>query len=260
MTKRDRRKNPSSYFNDSQFEEFKENLEIAINDLKWYSSKGKEIVFPSGGLGTGKAELASKAPKIFAYLNQRLLEEFGFDNVKGELVNDIITNQDKGDDNGPTRLQDNDKTISEGVSTRDKPRSTYSSRERESRISDKQRDKTYQRGRFKRIREELFPKGQETKRGSIFRYYSSKVDGITEEEVERYLASIFPNSKIKDILFHGTSFVFDKFDSKFLDRQRKDQSESKEILDSSLAFFVTDDIVIINNFIFCIKFESKLII
>lgn len=54
MTKRDRRKNPSSYFNDSQFEEFKENLEMAISDLKSRSSKGKEIVFPNGGLGTGK--------------------------------------------------------------------------------------------------------------------------------------------------------------------------------------------------------------
>lgn len=43
------------------------------------------IVFPSQGIGTGLSAMPEKCPKLFQYLNERLWQEFGFDNT-GEMV------------------------------------------------------------------------------------------------------------------------------------------------------------------------------
>lgn len=59
-------------------------IESDISKLK-QASKEKTLVFPKDGLGTGLAKLKEKAPKTFAYLSQRLKEEFGFDNVTGSV-------------------------------------------------------------------------------------------------------------------------------------------------------------------------------
>ena len=58
-------------------------------DIEKIKSDGRKIiVFPKDGLGTGLAKLKKKAPETYRYLKDRLLEEFGFDNDKGELVLD----------------------------------------------------------------------------------------------------------------------------------------------------------------------------
>ena len=51
----------------------------------------------------------------------------------------------------------------------------------------------------------------------------------TPEQYSQYLDTIFPDSKVKDILYHGTNFQFDKFDVKGLNRTKPVDVESAQI-------------------------------
>lgn len=62
------------------------NKKVIDSDIQKILSQGKPVVFPKDGFGTGLARLKEKAPKTYSYLKQRLLEEFNFDNDKGEIV------------------------------------------------------------------------------------------------------------------------------------------------------------------------------
>lgn len=62
------------------------NKKVIDSDIQKILSQGKPVVFPKDGFGTGLAKLKEKAPKTYSYLKQRLLEEFNFDNDKGEIV------------------------------------------------------------------------------------------------------------------------------------------------------------------------------
>ena len=64
-TKKDRKTNKSSYFTDNDFNQFKIQVDQAIAQV---IATGKTIVIPSDGIGTGKAELPTRAPKLYAYL------------------------------------------------------------------------------------------------------------------------------------------------------------------------------------------------
>ena len=68
-TKKDRATNNSSYFTDADFNIFKQQVDEAIQKAK---NSGKTIVIPADGIGTGKAMLKEKAPKLFGYLQQEL--------------------------------------------------------------------------------------------------------------------------------------------------------------------------------------------
>lgn len=61
------------------------NKAVIDSDIAKIKATGKTVVFPKDGLGTGLAALKTKAPLTYAYLKQRLLEEFGFDNDKGTV-------------------------------------------------------------------------------------------------------------------------------------------------------------------------------
>jgi hypothetical protein len=61
------------------------NKVVIDGDIAKIKATGKTLVFPKDGLGTGLAKLKEKAPQTYAYLKQRLLEEFGFDNDKGTI-------------------------------------------------------------------------------------------------------------------------------------------------------------------------------
>ena len=69
-----------AYFYDSVEEIGQQYIDADIAKIK---ADGRSVVFPKDGLGTGLAKLKEKAPKTYAYLKQRLLEEFGFDNDTG---------------------------------------------------------------------------------------------------------------------------------------------------------------------------------
>lgn len=78
---------PEAFMSDDQLADNKAVIDSDIKKAKDRAAKeGKTIVLPKGGFGTGLASLATKAPQTFAYLNQRLQEEFGFNNTTGELA------------------------------------------------------------------------------------------------------------------------------------------------------------------------------
>lgn len=68
-TKKDRGTFDTSYFTDEDFDAFKAQVDEAI---KKAVDSGKPIVIPEGGIGTGKAQLDKKAPKLFDYLQKQL--------------------------------------------------------------------------------------------------------------------------------------------------------------------------------------------
>jgi len=68
-TKRNRGTSTDSYLTDNDFEWFKNHVDTQIQLAK---NSGKIIVIPTDGIGTGKAMLKEKAPKLFEYLQQEL--------------------------------------------------------------------------------------------------------------------------------------------------------------------------------------------
>lgn len=82
-TKKDRGTNKSSYFTDADFDVFKQQVDEAIQQAK---NSGKTIVIPADGIGTGKAMLKEKAPKLFNYLQQEL-NKLKNDQSKGISLN-----------------------------------------------------------------------------------------------------------------------------------------------------------------------------
>ena len=71
-----------AFMNDADLDN---NKAVIDSDIASIKSTGKPVVFPKDGLGTGLAKLQQKAPQTYAYLKQRLLKEFGFDNDSGTI-------------------------------------------------------------------------------------------------------------------------------------------------------------------------------
>lgn len=70
------------YWNDTEFKTNTMRIEMDISSLHERAKKFKSIVFPKYGLGTGRAYMISSCPKTFFYMCNRLLEEFGYNNIK----------------------------------------------------------------------------------------------------------------------------------------------------------------------------------
>lgn len=75
------KKSPSyadtAFFTDREFEQNKAAIDAAFAKLaKAMSDSIRVIVVPSGGLGTGRAQLGKRAPRTFSYLQCRLAELF----------------------------------------------------------------------------------------------------------------------------------------------------------------------------------------
>lgn len=68
-TKKNRNTSEESYFTDADFDTFKDQVDKAIQQAV---NSGKTIVIPEGGIGTGKAQLQQRAPKLFNYLQEQL--------------------------------------------------------------------------------------------------------------------------------------------------------------------------------------------
>lgn len=68
-TKNDRGTKESSYLTDADFNTFKQRVDEQIQKAK---ESGKTIVIPEDGIGTGKAQLKERAPKLFEFLQQEL--------------------------------------------------------------------------------------------------------------------------------------------------------------------------------------------
>lgn len=69
---------PASFFSD-EFDEY-EAVKFAIEKLVMrYPLKEITFVFPTDGLGTGLAQMKTKSPKLFKYMNEQLNKHFGVD-------------------------------------------------------------------------------------------------------------------------------------------------------------------------------------
>ena len=62
---------PDAFFSDTEFGQNKNAIDLAFSELDG-RAKGKVIVIPAAGLGTGLADLQNRAPKTFQYLERRL--------------------------------------------------------------------------------------------------------------------------------------------------------------------------------------------
>ena len=80
-TKKAPSNNPNSFFTDKEFAANKKAIDEAFGKIP----PDKTIVIPKAGLGTGLAQLEEKAPRTFAYLNEKLAE-IGFSNPNKESV------------------------------------------------------------------------------------------------------------------------------------------------------------------------------
>ena len=64
-----------AFFTDADFEQNKAAIDQAFEHLERISTAPEQIiVIPADGLGTGRAQLESRAPLTFAYLQKRLAE------------------------------------------------------------------------------------------------------------------------------------------------------------------------------------------
>jgi hypothetical protein len=73
------KKSPSyrsdAFFSDDEFEKNKTAIDAAFAEVSRAATDSiRAIVIPSAGLGTGRAQLAKRAPRTFAYLHQKLTE------------------------------------------------------------------------------------------------------------------------------------------------------------------------------------------
>ena len=71
------KKSPSNseraFFSDSEFEQNQAAIDAAFAEILDAATDSiRVIVIPADGLGTGRAQLAARAPRTFAYLQQRL--------------------------------------------------------------------------------------------------------------------------------------------------------------------------------------------
>ncbi|MEP6849677.1 MAG: hypothetical protein ABI999_12540 [Acidobacteriota bacterium] len=64
-----------AFFSDDEFEKNKTAIDAAFAEVSRAATDSiRAIVIPSAGLGTGRAQLAKRAPRTFAYLHQKLTE------------------------------------------------------------------------------------------------------------------------------------------------------------------------------------------
>ena len=76
-TKRRPSDEPNAFFNDRDFRDVAELIDEAFDAADTHLKVGGDVVIPADGLGTGLAQLQTRAPSILAYIedNIRGLEE-----------------------------------------------------------------------------------------------------------------------------------------------------------------------------------------
>lgn len=89
VTKKEPNNNSSSFFSDIEYEK---NYQFILNDILKIKRKqilGDQLVFSSGGYGTGLSKLPELSPKTFDILNTLLLNFFHYDNLSGKLRTEV---------------------------------------------------------------------------------------------------------------------------------------------------------------------------
>lgn len=63
-----------AFFNDEDYDKVVNVLEKDFDAIKVALARGKNVVFPADGLGTGLSQLQSRSPKIFEYIENSIVE------------------------------------------------------------------------------------------------------------------------------------------------------------------------------------------
>jgi hypothetical protein len=63
-----------AYFSDDEFAEVTAMIDADLEPVREHLEKGKIVVIPADGLGTGLSRLPEMAPQIYDYLLDRLIE------------------------------------------------------------------------------------------------------------------------------------------------------------------------------------------
>lgn len=63
---------PNAFFSDVDFAAAKLMIGTAFDRLQRALQEGRDVVIPADGLGTGIADLLRRAPKIYAYVEERI--------------------------------------------------------------------------------------------------------------------------------------------------------------------------------------------
>jgi DNA polymerase elongation subunit (family B) len=81
---------PNVYYTDAEYKDNIKKINEDINRIRQAALKGKIIVFPQDGIGTGMAKLAENAPKTLMFINAvvKYLEDYinGFQEVTGRYI------------------------------------------------------------------------------------------------------------------------------------------------------------------------------
>jgi hypothetical protein len=86
-TKKSPSRRNNAYFNDIEFEKNKDNIIQDILNIKYKAlSENKIIIFSSNGYGNGLAEMNTRAPKTYDFINNSLKQNFNFDNLSGKIT------------------------------------------------------------------------------------------------------------------------------------------------------------------------------
>lgn len=63
-----------AFFNDEDYDKVVNVLEKDFDAIKVALARGKNVVFPADGLGTGLSQLQTRSPKIFEYIENSIVE------------------------------------------------------------------------------------------------------------------------------------------------------------------------------------------
>lgn len=98
---------PESYYTDSEYEDNKIKINAAVKLIINEIKKGKTIVLPLNGIGTGLAKLKEKAPKTFAFLQSTLKALESYVKSFNEVTSQYIVHRYLMDDLWETQEVDN---------------------------------------------------------------------------------------------------------------------------------------------------------
>lgn len=93
VTKKEPNNNSESFFNDSELQSNYKHILNDILEIKYKQVLGEQLVFSSGGYGTGLSKLPALAPETFTKLNTLLINFFHFDNITGVIKTNILSSE-----------------------------------------------------------------------------------------------------------------------------------------------------------------------
>ncbi len=94
VTKKEPSNNLDAFFNDSEIELNSKFILKDILEIKLKQILGEQLIFSSGGYGTGLSKMPEKAPNTFLYLNELLQNFFHYDNLSGKVKTKLPSSDD----------------------------------------------------------------------------------------------------------------------------------------------------------------------